>query len=320
MRILLTGAFGNIGSSTLLELLQQGHIVRCFARKHKATEQKAKVLAGRIELVWGDVRRAEDVQAAVQDQEIIVHLASILPPQVDRDLETAREINVGGTHNLLEAAKKLPQQPRILFSSSLAVFGYTQDQPPPRKINDPVGATDAYTEHKLVCEEMIKTSGLTWSIFRFSIVPLLVPRRLDPIMFRIPLDTRIEVLHPYDAGRAIANGVLSKEIWEKTLLIGGGVRCQIHYRAYLKRSLETLGISMLPDSAFGTEPYYTDWMDTEESQYLLNYQRYSFDDIIHDQAKKSHSRKLILMPIKPVIRWWLLRKSPYMDGPESALQ
>ena len=39
---------------------------------------------------------------------------------------------------------------------------------------------------------------------------------------------------------------------------------------------------MLPENAFGTEPYYVDWLDTEESQHLLNYQRYSFDDIIHD--------------------------------------
>ena len=71
--------------------------------------------------------------------------------------------------------------------------------------------------------------------FKFTVLPLVL-RRLDPIMFRISLDTRIEVLHPYDAGRAIANGVLSKEIWEKILLVGGGIRCQIHYRDYLKRS------------------------------------------------------------------------------------
>jgi len=39
MNVLLTGAFGNVGLSTLEELLRQGHQVRCFDLKTRANEK-----------------------------------------------------------------------------------------------------------------------------------------------------------------------------------------------------------------------------------------------------------------------------------------
>lgn len=149
MKILLTGAFGNIGFSTLQELLKQGHTVRSFDLKNKQTEKKARQVAGKTEIIWGDIRDAQHVASLVVDQDVIVHLAAILPPEVDERLEEAAAVNVEGTRSLLQAAKQQPRPPKFLFSSSLDVFGFTQDQPPPRKVTDPVVATDAYTTHKL---------------------------------------------------------------------------------------------------------------------------------------------------------------------------
>ena len=311
MKILLTGAFGNIGMSTLQELLRQEHQVRCFVSKRKAHERTARRFAGKIELIQGDIRQSADVSKAVQDQDIIIHMAYKLPPHSEDQPELARSINIDGTRNLLVAARSMPRPPRFFFSSSLDVFGYTQDQPPPRKVTDPVQATDHYSTHKIACEQMIKTSGLEWAIFRFADVPPLSLRSPHPIMFRIPLTTRIEVIHTYDAGLAVANGIYSNEIWGRTLLIGGGPSCQILYREYLSRMLEMMGIGMLPDSAFGTEPYSTDWLDTEESQRLLNYQRYSFDDIVQDLAHIVGYKRLLTALVRPVARWWILRMSPF---------
>ena len=53
MKILLTGAFGNVGMSTLYELLRQGHQVRCFVTPHKAHKRTARQFAGKIELIQG---------------------------------------------------------------------------------------------------------------------------------------------------------------------------------------------------------------------------------------------------------------------------
>ncbi|HZU68424.1 MAG TPA: NAD(P)-dependent oxidoreductase [Ktedonobacteraceae bacterium] len=311
MKILLTGAFGNIGMSTLHELLRQGHEVRCFVSRRKAHARTARRFAGRIELIQGDIRQPADVSKAVQDRDAIIHLAYMLPPYSEEHPELAHQINIGGTRNLLVAARSLSRPPRFFFASSFDVFGYTQEQPPPRRITDPVQATDHYSTHKIACEEMVKTSGLEWSIFRFADVPPLSLRSPHPIMFEIPLVTRFEVVHTYDAGMAIANGIRCEEAWGKTLLIGGGPSCQMLYRDYLGRMLEMMGIGMLPESAFGHKPYCTDWLDTEESQRLLHYQRYSFDDIMRQLTRIVGYKRYLTRMVRPAARWWILRMSPY---------
>ncbi|MBA2391161.1 MAG: NAD(P)-dependent oxidoreductase [Ktedonobacteraceae bacterium] len=315
MKVLLTGAFGNIGFSALQELLQQGHTVRCFDKRGRQAEKKALQVEGRAEVIWGDLRCSDEVAMAVQDQEVIVHLGYIIPPQIEEDLEAARQVNMDGTRYILEAAQQQSQPPKILFGSSLDVFGFTQNHPPPRKVTDPVQVTDEYTKHKLYCEARVRNSSLVWSIYRFADVPPLAPRRPHPIMYKIPLDTRFEMLHTYDAGLAIANGISCPEIWGKVLLVGGGSTCQVYYRDYLGRILDAMGIGMLPVSAFGHDPYCTDWLDTEESERLLHYQHHSFDEIIQDVAKYAAPPALVklLMPlIRPLVRRWILRLSPYI--------
>ncbi|RAQ98128.1 NAD-dependent epimerase/dehydratase family protein [Thermogemmatispora tikiterensis] len=318
MRVLVTGAFGNIGFSTVQELLRQGHTVRCLDLRTKPNEQKASQIsreAGeRVTVQWGDIRQREVLAEAVRDQEVVVHLAAILPPDIYEKLELAYEVNVEGTRNAIEVARQQPRPPRFLFGSSLDVFGYTQDQPPPRKVTDPVQATDDYTRHKLEGEAMLKQSGLTWTIFRFADVPPLGPRPIHPIMFRIPLETRLEMLHTFDAGLAVANAVSSDEVWGKIWLIGGGPSCQVRYRDYLNRMLEVMGIGSLPEEAFGHEPYCTDWLDTSESQRVLRYQRHSFEEIIQDVAKYAAPPAPVraLMPLlRPVVRRQMLKLSPY---------
>jgi UDP-glucose 4-epimerase len=311
MKILLTGAFGNLGLSTLEELLRQGHEVRCFVLPRKAHLRTARRFGEKIDLVQGDMRQPNDLARAVQDQEVIIHLAYMLPPPSEDHPDVARTINIDGTRNLLDAARSLPRPPRFFFASSFDVFGYTQDQPPPRKVTDPIHATDHYSSHKIACEEMVKTSGLPWSIFRFADIPPLGLRSPHPVMFRIPLANRFEVVHTHDAGLAIANGMRSEEIWGKTLLIGGGPTCQIYYRDYLGRMLDMMGIGRLPENAFGTEPYCTDWLDTEESQRLLNYQRYSFDDIMEQITRIVGFQRHLTALVRPIGRWYILRMSPF---------
>ena len=304
MNILLTGASGNIGGSTFDELVRHGHKVRCFVRRRTALERTARHFPGKIELVEGDMRRAADLSEAVQGQDVVIHMAYMLPPASEDQPELARSINVEGTHALLDAAKSLTEPPRFFFASSFDVFGHTQDRPPPRKVSEPVQATDHYTSHKIACEEMVKASGLEWAIFRFADVPPLGLRSPHPIMFRIPLATRFEVIHTYDAGLAVANGIRSDDIWGRVLLIGGGPTCQMLYHDYLGRMLEMMGIGTLPESAFGSEPYSTDWLDTEESQRLLHYQRYSFDDIMQQLTRIVGYKRRLTALVRPAARWW----------------
>ncbi len=309
MRVLLTGPFGNIGSHTTAALIQQGHQVRAFDLRNPRTEKVAQRFAGQIETLWGDLRDVAAVRVAVQDQDAIVHLAAIIPPLSVEQPELAEQVNVGGTRNLLEAAKAQARPPKFFFASSFDVFGLTADQPPPRRVSDPVQATDDYSAHKIACEALVKQAGLEYVIARFCDVPDV--KEPHPIMFAIPLDQRFEVMHGDDVALAVANTLKTPEAWGQLLLIGGGPRCQIRYRDYLFGMLDALGIGPLPEEAFGHPLYCTDWIDSECSQQLLRYQRHSADEIIQDIAREVGWKRYLAGLTRPIVRQNILKMSPY---------
>ncbi len=309
MRVLLTGPFGNIGSHTTAELIRQGHQVRAFDLRTPRTEKVARRFAGQIETCWGDLRDVETVRAAVQDREVIVHLAAVIPPLSIEQPKLAEQVNVGGTRNLIEAAKAQAKPPRFFLASSFDLFGHTADQPPPRRVSDPVQETDEYTRNKIACEALIKQSGLDYVIERFCDVPDV--KDPHPIMFEIPIDQRFEMIHGDDVALAIVNTLKTPEVWGQTVLIGGGPRCQIRYRDYLYGMLDAIGIGPLPEKAFGPGPYCTDWLDSEYSQRLLQYQRHSADEIIQDIAREVGWKRYLTGLVRPIVRRNILKLSPY---------
>ena len=203
---------------------------------------------------------------------------------------------------------------RVLFASTLDVYGHTQHLDPPRRVDDPVKVTDEYSGHKIRCEQLVRQSPQPWAVYRFADVPPNEPRRPHPIMFQIPLDNRIELVHREDAGLAVANGV-GADIWGRTWLIGGGPSCQVRYRDMLYRSMAPYGLGELPESAFTTEPYCTDWLDTEESQRVLRFQRHTFDEIIAYVVACSRPAlptRLVLPLVRPLARRSILKLSPHL--------
>jgi UDP-glucose 4-epimerase len=319
MNVLLTGAFGNIGTSTLQELIGQGHRVRCFDLKTRANRKAALTLARRAEVMWGDLRRYDDVVAAVQGQDVVIHLAFIIPKLSLTGFESedhpdwAQEVNVGGTRNLIAAMETQPRPPKLLFASSYHIYGRTHDQPPPRTVDDPVQPIEHYALHKVECEEMIRASGLEWSILRLA-ASLPIAMKLDPGMFDIPLDNRMEYVHTRDVGLAFANAVGSPEVWGKTLLIGGGPRCQYTYGEITQKVLDGMGLGELPEEAFTSIPFPTDWVDTTESQRLLAYQRHTLDDYVQDMQGLLAHRRYLVRAFRPLIRYVLLKQSPHYQA------
>ncbi|HNS50897.1 MAG TPA: NAD(P)-dependent oxidoreductase [Anaerolineae bacterium] len=314
MKVLVTGAFGNIGTNTVRELLAQGHLVRCFDLKTKANERAAKRFGGLAEVVWGDLRKPEDLAEAVKDQDVVIHLAFIIPSlsatgvDSEKEPEWARAINVGGTGNLLEAIKAQCKPARIVFASSMHVYGRTQHLAPPRQVSDPLVATEHYSHHKIECERMVRASGLKWCILRLA-ATLPISMKMDAAMFEVPLDNRMEYCHTRDVGLAFANAASSPHVWGKVMHVGGGPRCQHYYREIAQAVLNGLGVGMLPEKAFTKVPFATDWLDTEESERLLRYQRHTLKDYVRDMQRALGVRRHLAKLFRPIVRAMLLSKS-----------
>lgn len=310
VRVLVTGGLGHIGSRVLPELRRRGHDVRVLSLRTRATRRAAS--RHRVEAVWGDITDQTAVRRAVTDVDTVIHLAALLPPAADERPALAEAINVDGTANVIAACQAQPVPPRLLFTSSFDVHGLTLDKPPPRRVDDPLVPTNPYAAHKIEGEAMVRASGLQWSIVRLADVPILGLRRPPRIMFEISPDNRIETLHAVDAGLALAAAIDTPQMWGRAFFLGGGPSCQLTYREYVTRMLAAMGIPPLPDEAFRAGAVYpTDWLDTAESQALLNYQRHSFDDIVAAVADSAGWKRHAASAVGPLIRLALLHSSPH---------
>ncbi|MCR8724563.1 D-erythronate dehydrogenase [Frigidibacter sp. ROC022] len=106
----------------------------------------------------GDIARPETVEALVAARpDVIFHLAAIVSGEAERDFEKGYRINLDGTRNLFEAVRKAHESdgyhPRIVFTSSLAVFG----SPLPDVIDDDHILTprSSYGTQKAICELLL---------------------------------------------------------------------------------------------------------------------------------------------------------------------
>jgi UDP-glucose 4-epimerase len=323
MKILITGGLGNVGASAVEELARRGHHVRCLDLKTRPNVRKARRLAksvatmpGKMDTMWGDLRHLEDLLHAVRECEVVVHLAFIIPKlsatgvECEAEPAWAREINVGGTRNLIEAMRAQRRPPKLLFASSYHIYGLTQNRMPPLTLAHPLRPIEHYAQHKVTCERMVRTSGLEWAIYRLA-ATLPLSMKLDPGMFDIPLGNRMEFVHTRDVGKAIATGMEEAAIWRRTWLIGGGARCQYYYREIAQVVLAGLGVEMLPEVAFSATPFPTDWLDTSASQALLHYQQRDLRDYVLDMRRYLGYRRILIQVCRPLVRRYLLSQSLY---------
>jgi UDP-glucose 4-epimerase len=314
MRILITGAFGNVGTSTLNELLKRGHQVRIFERNTLKNRIRAKKYKEKAEIMLGNILNIGDVGKAVSGVDVVIHLAAVIPPLTDRIPELAEYINVGGTESIINAIKKQSKRPKLIYTSSVAVYGDRLDSPYIEK-TDPTNPSpdDRYAMQKLKCEELIKKSGLEWLIFRLTAVFPANKLKLDPIMYDMPLETSLEICSSEDVGFAIANAVDNTTVWGNIFHIAGGERCRTTYRALLNRMFDILGMGtdFLSDKAFRKSGFHCGYMDTDESERYLHYQRHTLEDYYQEVLKNYRIKRIFITLVRPLARWLLMRKSPY---------
>ena len=322
MKILVTGAFGNIGEKTLNLLISRKYKVSTFDLKTKQNQKTAQKYYDHLnDFFWGDICNIDDLRLAIKDQDIIIHLAAIIPPVSEKKPKLAYKINVEGTRNILNVIKEVNPNVKLIFSSSVSVHGDRQDLIPPVNVNSKIKPSDHYSRHKIQCEEMIKKTEIDWTILRLGAVPYINLKSFDPVMFDISLNSRIEFVHGDDVAIALSNCsemIFSsdKSVLHKTFLIGGGKEngCQLYYRDFIEGILDSFGIRPLPDKAFGKNPFYTDWMDTTESQEILHYQNHSFKFFTNKIKIMWGIRRWFVKMFFLVSRSVLLRKSKYWNN------
>jgi nucleoside-diphosphate-sugar epimerase len=309
--ILLTGAFGNVGESTLIHLIEKGYTVRIFDLDTDENRKKAQKYQDHIEVMWGDIRNIKDVKKAVKDIDVVIHVAAVIPPLADKNPELARAVNVEGTKNIVKA---LHPETRLIYTSSVSVYGDRVDNPF-ITVDDPVhpNEEDEYAKTKVAAEKIVMNSGVLWVIFRLTYIVSPEKLEMDPLMFHMPLNTCIEVCHTQDTGKALANAVGNDMVWGKIFHIAGGEKCRTTYREYLNRMMDIFGLgeNWLPEEAFSTGKFHCGYMDTAESQELLQYQEHTIEDYYTEVKNQVGYKQWVTKLFQWAARVHVLSKSPF---------
>lgn len=120
---LVTGGAGFIGSSIAHELVRSGRKVRILDNFSTGRRVNLAGLEGRLEVHEADLRDAEAVARAMKGVEVVFHQGAL--PSVPRSISdpvASNDVNVGGTLNVLQAARAEGVR-RVLFASSSSIYG-----------------------------------------------------------------------------------------------------------------------------------------------------------------------------------------------------
>ncbi|MCK5736877.1 MAG: NAD(P)-dependent oxidoreductase [Spirochaetaceae bacterium] len=289
-RILITGAAGAVGTETLKELIKnESHFqVRTFDLPGKRTAEALKPFRKKIEIIAGSINDYSILEKAVSDVDIVIHLAAIIPPSASKNPTLAWKVNVDGTQTLIQAIRKKAPEAFLLFSSSVSVYGDRVKTPwicVDDKLNPSDG--DGYGAGKIAAENIVRESGLNYSIFRFTGImgtQHMKAKGIDPMFFHMPLETSYEIATTRDTGFALSRIPYHiEELQERTFNLAGGESCRTSYQEFLKQTLTVTGLGFegFPPEAFATQNFHCGYYsDSDALEKILHFQRDSTSSYI----------------------------------------
>ncbi|MCY7395441.1 MAG: NAD-dependent epimerase/dehydratase family protein [Nocardioides sp.] len=223
MRIVVTGATGNIGTAVVRRLSRDDHELVGLARRVPDNPGGA----GSPAVTWESVDLTRVASARLADTfagaDAVVHLAWAFQPS--HDLDQLRELGVGGTRRVVEAVQAAGVR-QLVHLSSVGAYSPREDDDPVTESWPTMGVpTSRYSRHKAAAERILDTleamsTATTVTRLRPGIVgqreagsallrygvPGLVPARVLGWLPVLPLDRRLRIpmVHADDVADAVA--------------------------------------------------------------------------------------------------------------------
>ncbi|MDT5107814.1 MAG: hypothetical protein QOI25_5327 [Mycobacterium sp.] len=328
--VLVTGAFGLVGSETVKRLAADGRRVIATDLDIPANRKAADTLPLGIEVRYADLTEPAAVEALIADvaPTAVIHLAAIIPPFIYMRRELAEKVNVGATASLLAAAAKQPSPPRFVQASSIAVYGSRNPHTLPDVLtaDTPVNPADVYGAHKVEAEKLVRASSLDWVILRLGgvlTVDMGSSMNLDNLYFEglLPIDGRLQTVDVRDVARAFAAATTSDVIGE-TLLIGGDDSHRLIQGDIAPAMAAAMGlVGGMPTGLKGNprsadDWFNTDWMDTTRAQEVLGHQHHSWPDMLVEMADKAGFKRHLLRIAAPLTHEIFKRRAAYYGRTE----
>src|SRR4051812_18809616 len=166
MLTFVTGAGGFIGSHVCEGLLRRGHRVRALVRytSHGGRGHLADLGEDhdQLEVVYGDVRDAYQMEQFVQDCDVVLHLAALIGiPYSYVAPESYIATNVTGTLNILQACRKARTR-RLVVTSTSEVYGTAHSVPMTEA--HPLQAQSPYSASKIASDSLAQSFARSFDL------------------------------------------------------------------------------------------------------------------------------------------------------------
>jgi len=247
MSILVTGGAGFIGSHLCDKYTKDGNIVICLDNFMSGNLTNIRHLLSykNFKLINGDVRDFDLLEKIITDVEVVFHLAAQI--HVDRSIiepKLTYDINISGTQNILELARRYDVR-KVIYASTSEVYGTAQYTPMDEK--HPLNAPHPYGASKIAADRMChaykQTYGMDIAIMRLfnvfgpkqrdtgygGVISIFVRRALSgmpPIIYGDGKQTR-DYTYIEDALSAYDAVLNYKEVFEGPVNFGTGREVKI---------------------------------------------------------------------------------------------
>ncbi len=201
-RVLVTGAGGFIGSHLAERLVELGAAVRAFVRYRSNGSWgwlDHSPVKGEIEVAAGDITDRDAVAQAMQDVQVVFHLAAFIAiPYSYQAPESFVRANVQGTLTVLQAARAQGVE-RFVHTSTSEVYGTARAVPIDEQ--HPLQAQSPYAATKIAADKLVESFGLSFGL---------------PVVTVRPFNT----FGPRQSARAIVPTIITQCLTETTVRLG----------------------------------------------------------------------------------------------------
>jgi nucleoside-diphosphate-sugar epimerase len=128
MKVVVTGGAGFLGQRLIGELLQRGALTDAAGERRPiaeivAVDQVAAPAMERVRSAVGDVGDPAFMARAAAGADSVFHLAAVVSGAAEADFDLGMHVNLDGTRALLDTLRAEGRRPKLVFASSVAVFG-----------------------------------------------------------------------------------------------------------------------------------------------------------------------------------------------------
>jgi len=268
--VLVTGGAGSMGRLVCDRLASDGHIVKALDLE---IANFADLPEGVVALP-ADLTSTEDVQAAVKGVDAVVHLAAILPPVADELIELTQRVNVDGTRIIVDAIKSNVPSARLIFSSSVSVYGRPENDVEITTFQ-PYAPDDNYAKTKAESEQIVVDSDLDSCVLRISGVSIPIFQE-PPTAWPFLPDQKIEFVHRDDAVNAIVAGVTAElDDSSRIVNVSGGSSWRTTGAEYVADYFEMIEVDPA-DAMYQPKLGHFAWYSEQGGNAALDYQQNSY--------------------------------------------